>query len=102
MHYDELINPRTNIEGDEKSQPFMEQSEYVLGWAIDRFHGEKIIEHDSCVNGFGGFMTYVPSKDWGVIILGNESDVFLTHQKIAWGLIEELFGVPEEKRFDWD
>lgn len=99
--YAELVKPRIDIE-DEGLPPFMDQSKYALGWAVDSFHGVEVAEHDGCVNGFGGYMTYVPSKNLGVLILLNTADAFLGHQKIAWGLIEELLGVTEEKRFDWD
>jgi len=98
--HEELVKPRAIIHEDIK--PFKSAPLYALGWEIDTFHGELVISHDGCINGFGSKMLYIPRLDWGFVAFGNTQDAYAAHEKICGELIDDLLDVPVDKRFDWN
>lgn len=98
--HEELMKPRTIV--DDLPNPFWSQEMYALGWSVYTYHGETIAEHGGCTNGFGSKMIYLPGKKWGVAILANTMTAGSAHEKICWGLIDDLLDVPAEQKFDWD
>ena len=98
--HEELIKPRM-IMGDEP-QPFWSPALYALGWTTETYHGETVIGHNGCTNGFGSKMMYLPRKKWGVVIFGNTMSAGPANDKICWTLVDDLLSISVEKRFDWD
>lgn len=75
---------------------------YGLGWMIHNYRGEVIIEHGGAEPGFGSLVLYLPNREWGLTIftnnmIGGSAAVW----SLAYHLIDELLGTPEEERFDW-
>jgi hypothetical protein len=98
----ELTKPRTIVNPEEELKPFHSHPLYALGWEIETYHGETVVGHDGCTNGFASKMLYLPRLEWGVVILGNKMDAYRAQEKICWTMIDDLLGVEEGKRFDWD
>lgn len=98
--HEELVKPRT-ITGC-KMIPFQSDELYALGWETKTYHGETIIGHDGATNGFQSSMLYLPRLEWGIVILTNSEDAYFPKEKIIYSMIDDLLGIPTEKRFDWD
>ena len=52
--------------------------------------------------GFGSVVIFLPDKKWGVVVMGNSHMVPAAAQVLTWHLIDDLLGVPDAERFDWD
>jgi len=100
--HSELIKPRIITALDEEVKPFHSHPLYALGWEVETYHGETVIGHNGCTNGFASKMLYLPRLEWGVVIFGNTMTARQAHEKICWTMIDDLIGVGEGKRFDWD
>ena len=103
--HEELVKPRiiASITDDDPNPPlFHSHSLYALGWEVQTYHGETVIGHDGCTNGFASKMLYLPRLEWGVVIFGNTTMASMAEEKICWTLIDDLLNVPMEKRFDWE
>ncbi|KAJ4292732.1 hypothetical protein N0V90_009395 [Kalmusia sp. IMI 367209] len=97
--YTDLATPR--ILEDTSPSPYESPSFYALGWSISWYHGHALIEHGGFWRGFVSRMLYIPSKEWGIVMLGNNENAGLTETELQWHLIDELLEIPTEKRFDW-
>ncbi|KUJ22570.1 penicillin-binding protein [Mollisia scopiformis] len=98
----ELVAPRIITSPGEEPMPFMAHRLYALGWEIENFHGERTVGHDGAVTGFACKMLYIPRLNWGMVAFGNKDFANDAIDGIAWGLVDDLMGIPEEQRFDWD
>jgi CubicO group peptidase (beta-lactamase class C family) len=96
----ELVKPRM-LTGDEP-RPYMSPNCYALGWNVENYHGETVINHGGATNGFGCNMMYLPRLKWGVVVFGNSDTAYTPNEKICWALVDVFLGVPLEKRYDWD
>lgn len=96
----ELVKPRM-LTGEEM-RPFVSPGTYALGWERYDYHGEAVVGHDGSVDGFCSKMVYLPRLKWGLVVFGNSQDAYPTEERMCWTLIDELLGVPVEKRFGWD
>ncbi|KAF4627692.1 hypothetical protein G7Y89_g10462 [Cudoniella acicularis] len=98
--HEELVKPRT-INGS-KRLPWMGHQLYALGLEVDTYHGEEITGHDGCISGFVSKNLYLPRLGWGMVLFANSGDATTVLEKICWGLVDDLLGVKEEERYDWD
>jgi hypothetical protein len=73
-----------------------------LGWFMLWYHGEKVIFHPGGLHGFGAMVVYLPQRTWGCVMMCNSSTAEPAFEKFMWYLVDELLGVPESKRVDWD
>lgn len=99
----ELVKPRMIALDDEfETRPYMSPNCYALGWNVENYHGETVINHGGSTNGFGCNMMYLPRLKFGVVVFGNSNMSFVPNEKIPWALVDEFLGIPHEKRYDWD
>jgi hypothetical protein len=51
---------------------------YGLGWFLHGFHGETMIQHGGNIDGFSALVSFIPSRNIGVVTLTNLNSNFLT------------------------
>lgn len=98
----ELVKPRIICDPDEEPKPFCSYRLYALGWDLETFHGETVIGHGGSVTGFACKMMFIPRLNWGLVAFGNKDYADQAIDGISGALVDDLLGVPEEERFDWD
>ncbi|KAL1885520.1 hypothetical protein Plec18167_001014 [Paecilomyces lecythidis] len=83
-------------------EPFQSPELYGLGWILQTYGGQSLVSHNGAQYGYGASVVLVPSRKFGVAILGNNmigtnaASDFLTYH-----LIDKELGIPAKKRFDW-
>lgn len=98
--HEELVSPRS-IVLDETPKPGFSHTLYCLGLETRSYHGMTVTGHDGATNGFGCSMMFLPEKDWGIVLMGNADDAGSAIDVIRWRMVDDLLGVPKDKRFDW-
>ncbi|KAE9381528.1 beta-lactamase family protein [Stipitochalara longipes BDJ] len=99
----DLVKPRMlALDEEEETRPYMSPSCYALGWIVENYHGETIINHGGATNGFRCNMMYLPRLKFGVVVFGNSETSYAVNEKIPWALVDELLSISPEKRYDWD
>lgn len=63
---EELFSPQMAVERKDGSLLC-----YGLGWYVDSYKGNKVVEHAGCVDGMGALVTLLPEKNLGFVILTN-------------------------------
>ncbi|KAI1373574.1 beta-lactamase/transpeptidase-like protein [Hypoxylon crocopeplum] len=75
---------------------------YALGWDVATYRGHRVFSHSGGMEAYGAQVYFFPDLEYGVVTLANTA---LTSNvvgwEVAWKLINEKIGVPEEERFDW-
>jgi CubicO group peptidase (beta-lactamase class C family) len=71
---------------------------YGLGWFIDCYRGEKLVEHGGNVNGASSLVSFLPEKNSGCVILTNADHSLLTYA-LAYYIHDLLLGYGGQK--DW-
>lgn len=62
-----------------------------------------MIWHSGGLPGFGTVMAFLPKLQWGVDVMANSVGGGSTvEQVLMHRLMDDLLGVPEEERFDWE
>ncbi|PYI07577.1 beta-lactamase/transpeptidase-like protein [Aspergillus sclerotiicarbonarius CBS 121057] len=98
--YKAIFEPRTLMPSE---PPFTGPRAYALGWWTGVYQGVQYFEHTGGVNAFGAELILFPALQFAVIALGNTASTSNeAEQALAFHLIDEKFGVPVEKRFDWN
>jgi CubicO group peptidase (beta-lactamase class C family) len=72
---------------------------YGLGWITEDYHGHKLVAHNGAIDGFGSYVTLVPSEKDGVVLLTNSQYLlrggfFLEAARLQ--LVNWLLGVQSE------
>ncbi|ORX93975.1 beta-lactamase/transpeptidase-like protein [Clohesyomyces aquaticus] len=98
--HDELVKPRI-CENNDPLSPFLSPSFYAMGLGISYYHGYRIVRHDGLVNGSAGLMLFLPTQEWGLVMLANSTEGMHVQQEIAFHLIDQLLGIPQKQIFDW-
>jgi CubicO group peptidase (beta-lactamase class C family) len=94
-----ILTPRTLMPTEE---PFMSQA-YALGWETGVYKGEKYFGHSGNLTGFGAEFKLFPDQKFAVVALANAAGTAgFVGEKLAFHLVDEKLGIPEEKRFDWN
>lgn len=73
---------------------------YALGWNIETYHGETVINHGGATNGFRNSMLYLPRLKFGIVIFVNSDTAYLPTEKIPWALVDECLATQIGKRHD--
>lgn len=75
---------------------------YALGWMLSTYRGRRACTHSGSMETFGTEVYFFPDLDYGVITMGNtQISSNIVGQLMAWKLIDDKLGVPEEERWDW-
>ncbi|KAF2867515.1 beta-lactamase/transpeptidase-like protein [Massariosphaeria phaeospora] len=97
--YTDLRTPR--ILASDPDIPFHSPAFYALGWEVVYYHGHTLVRHDGMWAGHASSMLFIPSVQWGVVMMGNSESAEHVNTEVAWHLISDVLDVPREKRFDW-
>ncbi|KAL2809227.1 beta-lactamase/transpeptidase-like protein [Aspergillus granulosus] len=91
-----IIMPQVN-------PPFSAPDLYGFGWILQSYKGVQIIQHGGAQPGFGANVVLIPALDTGFAILGNEMlGTGAASSVLAFEIIDDLLGLKEEERFDWE
>jgi CubicO group peptidase (beta-lactamase class C family) len=102
-----IMTPRTMVTGDSNPLifdplPFVGPYLYSLGWEQFVYRGELFIGHDGGLPGFGARLLMIPSRNWGVVMMGNTGGTSnMAEVILTFNLIDDFLGVPQEERYDW-
>ncbi|KAF2194367.1 beta-lactamase/transpeptidase-like protein, partial [Zopfia rhizophila CBS 207.26] len=93
--YAQLATPRIlQTSMDEDGIPYLSPSFYALGWHVCYYHGHTIISHGGLWAGFASTMQYIPSKNWGFVMMSNSESGYEACTELAWYLIDEVLEIP--------
>lgn len=81
-----------------QENPFTQQISYALGWVVQDYRGQKLIQHAGNIDGMRAHITLAPGAGVGLAILANLQD---TRMNLALSnhIIDHLLGFPYK---DWD
>lgn len=90
------------IASAEPVPPFTSPPLYGMGWIIQDYRGERVIQHAGSQYGFGSLVVLLPERDLGFIIMGNNMrGTNAAADIIAYDIIDGVLDTPQHKRFDW-
>ncbi|KAF7585180.1 hypothetical protein BBP40_011893, partial [Aspergillus hancockii] len=82
--------------------PYASSVLYGFGWMMESYKGQRVIQHDGAIWGFGALVIFLPDLQLGIAILGNEMmRTNAASSVLAYHIIDEILEIPEEERFDW-
>lgn len=96
----EMHTPQVVIRGDtvgERMFPTTHFRAYGLGWALQDYHGRKVVNHSGSINWHRTHVAMVPSERIGVVAIANLNTSNL-QQALMYRVIDALLGLPER---DW-
>jgi CubicO group peptidase (beta-lactamase class C family) len=74
---------------------------YGFGWFIHSYYGELLIEHGGAQPGYGTGVFYFPRRKFGLALFSNNMMAGgLVNQILAYGLMDDLFQIPDKERLD--
>lgn len=103
--YKELIRPRmlaSTDNEDVESDPLTSFFLYALGWEIRWYRGHKVISHDGSITGIGSVHFFVPSIEFGGVLLANADEGTNIVDVLSRELIDEALNVSANDRPDWN
>ncbi|XXG95698.1 hypothetical protein Hte_001968 [Hypoxylon texense] len=75
---------------------------YALGWLLGTYKGRRVFTHGGGMEAHGAEVYFFPDLAYGVVTLANTAVTSnMAGMELAWRLINDRIGVPEEERFDW-
>ena len=74
---------------------------YALGWFFSNYRGETMIWHSGGLPGFTSMMLYFPRLQWGLTMMINTATGGAL-QVLVFELLDDMLGVPQEERYDWE
>ncbi|KAL8713210.1 MAG: hypothetical protein Q9220_002731 [cf. Caloplaca sp. 1 TL-2023] len=96
-----LFHPRIILDSDSPLPGFTGPSAYSLGWNIEHYRGSLLISHDGGLPGFGAKIGFLPSKNWGVVMMANSAQTSNIVQNILFfHLLDNLLDIPDAERGD--
>jgi CubicO group peptidase (beta-lactamase class C family) len=78
--------------------PATVQISYGLGWIIQDYHGQLLLQHGGAIDGFRAHLTMVPEARIGIVLLNNLDRGFM-NLALSNTLIDQLLGLPYR---DWN
>ncbi len=102
-----IMTPRSMVPHEDNPMifdplPFTGPNLYSLGWDQTIYRGELIIGHDGGLPGFGTKLLMIPSRNWGVVLMGNTAGTSnMAEMILSYELIDSLLEVPKEERYNW-
>lgn len=75
---------------------------YALGWQTSTYRSHRVCQHSGGMEAYGTCLYFFPDLDFGVVTMGNTAvTANALGDCVAWRLIDDRLGVPEEERFGW-
>ena len=68
-------------------------SEYGLGWGVQEFRGQKVVQHSGGIDGMQTVIGLIPAKKLGVIVLANSMPTMVTNA-IEMRVFDAFLGTP--------
>ena len=78
--------------------PATVQISYALGWVVQDYHGQLLLQHGGAIDGFRSHLSLVPEAKIGIVLLNNLDGGFL-NLALSNTLIDHLLGLPYR---DWN
>jgi CubicO group peptidase (beta-lactamase class C family) len=94
----ELKSPRSFY--DMHQDLFVGPVTYGLGWMSGVFEGHQVFYHTGTVTPFVTFMMMVPSKRYGIAVMGNGWSH--ARELVTYRILYDLFNVEESRRRDFE
>ena len=70
---------------------------YGLGWFVDDYRGEIVVEHGGSIDGMRALVSMIPEKKMGLVVLTNRGGQLLP-EVVRYRVYDTLLGLPPE---DW-
>lgn len=78
------------------------ETSYALGWQVSTYKGHRVVTHSGGMEAYGADVMFFPELKYGIVAMSNTAVTSnMVNRIIAWRLINDKLGVPEEQRFDW-
>lgn len=95
---DMIKNPRIySYYSEEKGWPPMTSS--ALGWNFEFYSGYHLLSKDGIVDGFSGYMSFMPQAKIGIITLANSREAFYLMHWLNYCIYDRLLNI---KGFSWE
>ncbi|KAL8855260.1 MAG: hypothetical protein Q9178_008089 [Gyalolechia marmorata] len=76
-------------------------SSYALGWTVENYRGEPLINHGGGLPGFGAKIGYLPNQHYGIATMGNTAGSSnIVGEILFYRLLDDYLNVPTEERGD--
>jgi hypothetical protein len=72
------------------------QESYGLGWLIDDYKGQTVINHGGNTLGFTSDLAFLPQASLGIVVLANAQGSNLFNEAVRYRLLELVFKQPFE------
>ncbi|RAH86209.1 beta-lactamase/transpeptidase-like protein, partial [Aspergillus japonicus CBS 114.51] len=91
-----------SIASKEPVAPFVSPTLYGMGWVVQTYRGETVIQHAGSQYGFGSLVVLLPKRKLGVVIMGNNMrGANAAADIIAFDIIDDVLDITKDERFDW-
>jgi CubicO group peptidase (beta-lactamase class C family) len=91
-HVDVRVDSSTD-----RLHPRVTNRAYGLGWALQDYHGYRVLHHDGALDGMRTQVMMIPDLQLGVVVFTNFAPASL-HVALAYRIIDDLIGAPSR---DW-
>lgn len=78
--------------------PGTAQLSYGLGWILQDYRGQRLLQHGGAIDGFRAHLTLVPDAKLGIVLLSNLDRGFM-NLSLSNTLVDHLLGLPYR---DWN
>ncbi|KAJ5344446.1 hypothetical protein N7452_002450 [Penicillium brevicompactum] len=91
--YAEILKPRTVVtDWSELVAPPSPHHLYALGWFVASYRGESLYWHSGSWAGFGIMVGFLPSHEFGFVMMGNTTNARNAQVEIYMRLLDQLSG----------
>jgi CubicO group peptidase (beta-lactamase class C family) len=80
----------------EPQVPVSAESSYGLGWFVDEYKGQLMIQHGGNTLGFSADLAFLPDAGFGIVVLANGRITNAFNEAVRYRLLEMLFEQPHE------
>ena len=81
-----------------ETPPYAGPGWYGLGIEGGIYRNEKVFSHNGGISAYASTFKFLPDRKFGVVVFQNAQNNAM--EAIAWRLIDEFLGVPEDEFYD--
>lgn len=97
--YQGLIRMRSFVNPNARRlKPHSSPAAYAAGLEVHYYRGHMVVGHNGTIDGFGSRFFFVPSFNFGAVIVGNSTGAGPIGTILARDLIDEVLQIPEADR----